>query len=153
VKLGRTRQAAASHRSRRVSVSVVVLVLVVAVAAAGCATAGGASCRADEKPRVSDTLYFGAVRPDGMVAAADWSRFLEEWVTPRFPEGLTVWQASGQWRGADGKIVEEPSRVLNLVHSGDDADERKVNEISSEYKRQFQQEAVLRTRGNVCVSF
>jgi hypothetical protein len=66
---------------------------------------------------------------------------------------LTVWQASGQWRGANGQIVEEASRVLNLVHAGDETDERKVEEISTEYKRRFQQEAVLRTRSAVCVSF
>ena len=151
--LGETRQAAPFRASGRVPVTAVVLVLLVAVAVAGCATAGGAACRGDEKSRVSDTLYFGAARPGGMVEATDWGRFLEEWVTPRFPQGLTVWQASGQWLGADGKIVEEPSRVLNLIHSEDAADERKVNEISSEYKRRFQQEAVLRTRGTVCVSF
>ena len=80
-------------------------------------------------------------------------RFLDDWVTPRFPDGLTVLQASGQWRGANGKIVEEPSRVLYLVHPGDEASERKVEEIASEYKRRFDQEAVLRTRGAVCVSY
>jgi len=106
-----------------------------------------------ETRRVSDTLYFGAATPNGTVPPAEWSRYLEEWVTPRFPDGLTVWQASGQWRGADGTIVAEPSRVLNLIHAGAEEDERKVAEISSEYKRRFQQEAVLRTRSAVCVSF
>ena len=81
-------------------------------------------------------------------------RFLDDWVTPRFSDGLTVLQASGQWRGANGNIVEEPSRVLYLVHPGDGASERKVEEIASEYKlRRFEQEAVLRTRGAVCVLY
>jgi hypothetical protein len=122
-------------------------------ALAGCATTGGPVCRSDEERRVSDTLYFGAAKPGGMVEPAQWNQFLQETVTPRFPDGLTVWQASGQWRGANGQIVEEASRVLNLVHAGDETDERKVEEISTEYKRRFQQEAVLRTRSAVCVSF
>ena len=122
-------------------------------AAGGCATTAEPACDPGDKRRVSDTLYFGGATPDGMVDAREWSQFLAEWVTPRFPDGLTVWQASGQWRDSDGRIIEEPSRLLNLIHSGDEADERKVTEIAAEYKRRFQQEAVLRTRGALCVSY
>lgn len=150
---GRHRPAPSARSRGRVAVSAIMLLMLATAAVGGCATTHDAACRPDEKRRVSDTLYFGAAMPDGTVAPAEWSRFLEEWVTPRFPDGLTVWQASGQWRGADGTIVEEPSRVLHLIHAGAEEDERQVAEISSEYKRRFQQEAVLRTRGVVCVSF
>ena len=119
----------------------------------GCAASGSVTCRSDERQLVSEALYFGTAKPDGVVDEVEWRRFLDDWVTPRFPDGLTVLHASGQWRGADGKIVEEPSRVLYLVHSGDAANELKVEEIAGEYKRRFQQEAVLRTRGAVCVSY
>jgi Protein of unknown function (DUF3574) len=128
------------------------VVLAAAVATAGCAAPGSMTCRSGEQRLVSETLYLGTATPDGVVDAAEWTRFLQQSVTPRFPEGLTVWQASGQWRGADGKIVEEPSHVLNLVHAGDSASERKVEEIASEYKSRFRQEAVLRTRTAVCAS-
>ena len=131
----------------------VAAVALLAGAVGGCAASGPVTCRSDERQLVSETLYFGTATPDGVVDDAAWTRFLDDWVTPRFPDGLTVLHASGQWRGADGKIVEEPSRVLNLVHSGDAANERKVEEIAGEYKRRFQQEAVLRTRGAVCVSY
>lgn len=110
------------------------------------------ACHPDEQRLVSETLYLGTAKPGGGVDTVEWTQFLEQSVTHRFPEGLTVWQACGQWRGADGKIVEEPSHVLNLVHAGDEASERKVEEIASEYKSRFQQEAVLRTRGVVCAS-
>jgi len=119
----------------------------------GCAVSGPVSCRTGEKQLVAETLYLGAAMRDGLVGDAEWTRFLDDWVTPRFPDGLTVLRASGQWRGANGRIVEEPSRVLYLVHPGDEASERKVEEIASEYKRRFEQEAVLRTRGAVCVSY
>src|SRR5262245_6962755 len=124
-----------------------VLGLLAAVATAGCATSASDACSPDEKRLVSETLYFGTAKPGGIVDTAEWERFLRESVTSRFPEGLTVWQASGRWRGADGKIVEEASQVLNLIHAGDEASERKVAEIASDYKSRFQQEAVLRTRG------
>jgi len=128
-------------------------VALLAGAVGGCAVSGPVTCRTGEKRLVAETLYLGAAMGDGLVGDADWTGFLDDWVTPRFPDGLTVLQASGQWRGANGKIVEEPSRVLYLVHAGDEASERKVEEIASEYKRRFDQEAVLRTRGAVCVSY
>ncbi|MEX2248301.1 MAG: DUF3574 domain-containing protein, partial [Parvibaculum sp.] len=48
---------------------------------------------------VQTTLYFGLDRGDGgTVSERDWRRFLAEVVTPRFPGGLTVIDAYGQWR-------------------------------------------------------
>lgn len=38
----------------------------------------------------------GAEDPAGGTMVAD-RLFLAEVVTPRFPEGLTVWRAEGQW--------------------------------------------------------
>ena len=37
-----------------------------------------------------------------VVDDAAWVSFLEDTVTPRFPDGLTVLDAQGQWRGSDG---------------------------------------------------
>src|SRR5678816_941947 len=119
------------------------LVLLAALGLGGCAASGSMACRPEEQRLVSDTLYLGTARQGGGVDAAEWDQFLREWVTPRFPDGLTVSQASGQWRGADGTIVEEASYVLNLVHPSDEESDRKVTEIANEYKSRFEQEAVL----------
>ena len=54
--------------------------------------------------------------------------------------------------GNDGNVVREASHVLNLVHPGDAASEKAVQEIVGAYKTQFQQEAVLRVRSRVCSS-
>src|SRR5438270_3440996 len=62
------------------------------------------------------TLYFGLNRKAGNISESQWKTFLRQEVTPRFPQGLTVWQAGGQWRRADGTIVRERSKVLLLVH-------------------------------------
>ena len=74
-------------------------------------------------------------------------------MTPRFPQGLTVWRADGQWRGADGVIVREPSFVLELIHPDSAAPERAVTEIIADYKHRFQQESVLRVRDHVEATF
>jgi hypothetical protein len=103
---------------------------------------------------VHDVLYFGTGRAsDDAVSAEEWSEFLRSAVTPRYPEGLTVWPASGQWRSANGTIAREASYVLSLVHPDNEAAEAGVRALVSEYKSRFQQEAVLRVKGQACASF
>src|SRR5690242_10421816 len=58
-------------------------------------------------------LYFGRNIPTGgTVSESDWQKFVDEVVTPRFPDGLTVLDADGQWRGKDGSIAREESKVI-----------------------------------------
>jgi Protein of unknown function (DUF3574) len=54
-------------------------------------------------------LYFGLSIPGGgTVSDADWRDFLAHEVTPRFPDGLTVNEARGQWRDTrTGRVVGE----------------------------------------------
>ncbi|MBT2747347.1 MULTISPECIES: DUF3574 domain-containing protein [unclassified Lysobacter] len=93
--------------------------------------------------RRADRVVFGMNSPDGPVSEAQWQAFLAEFVTPRFPAGLTVYRAKGQWRGDSGQVEQEDSRAIDLIHE-DSAEERKrVVEIADEYKRRFKQEAVL----------
>jgi hypothetical protein len=98
-------------------------------------------------------LYFGTGMRKGVVTTEERAKFLEVTVTSRFPQGLTVWQALGQWRGADGSIVRELTDVLQIIHPDDALSETSVAEIVAAYKAAFQQEAVLRVRDSICVSF
>lgn len=90
-----------------------------------------------------DRVLFGMNSPSGPVSDSQWQTFLAEVVTPRFPDGLTIYQAQGQWRGASGEIEREDSRAIDLVHADSAAGRQRVVEIADEYKRRFQQEAVL----------
>jgi hypothetical protein len=113
------------------------------------------ACRDGETPMQRSTLYFGAAIPNSAdsVDAAEWLQFLEGEVTPRFPDGLTWHEAHGQWRGADGRVVGEASRVLILLHA-DDADAlAAIAAIRGEYQRAFAQEAVLHEHVRVCAAF
>lgn len=119
----------------------------------GCATPAPLICPNGQTMMTSESLYFGTATPGGTVTAADWQGFLNDTITPRFPEGLSVWPASGQWKSTEGHIIREGSYVINIVHPGSLAASAALDEIVSEYKTAFQQEAVLRVRGPVCVSF
>ncbi|ROZ78419.1 DUF3574 domain-containing protein [Ramlibacter sp. WS9] len=129
------------------------MVMVVLLALTGCASFHSPACTGEEQAFIQDSLYFGTAKPVGIVTPGEWADFLNKVVSPRFPQGLTVWEAAGQWRGGDGAIVREASRVLNLLHPDDAASEKAVVEIVVEYKARFQQEAVLRVKAPACISF
>ncbi|HVG43813.1 MAG TPA: DUF3574 domain-containing protein [Longimicrobium sp.] len=95
---------------------------------------------------VVDRLYFGrSIREGGgTVSDSAWSAFLREVVTGRFPDGLTVYRAEGQWREGDGRILREETFVLEIVHPVGPSAEADFREIAAEYKRRFRQQSVMR---------
>jgi hypothetical protein len=103
---------------------------------------------------ISDRLFFGRSIPGGgVVSDAEWSAFVAEVVTPRFPDGLTIYAAKGQWREADRKIVGEDVAVIEILHPASDAAERAIGEIQRAYRERFRQEAVMRVKGKARVTF
>jgi Protein of unknown function (DUF3574) len=127
---------------------------------AGCAgraspsTTPTPSCAIGDTALVRDILYFGRNRPaGGAVTDEEWQSFLNQVLTPRFPAGLTVVAATGQWKGKSGVVEQERSEVVTVFHSSDEAARRAVMEVVAEYKRRFQQEAVLRERTPTCARF
>jgi len=136
-----------------------VLVTLGAVAAcaapqAAVAPRPSAVCEARDTALVRDVLYFGRNRPTGgEVADADWEAFLGAVVTPRFPDGLTIVEAHGQWQGRSGLVERERTELVTVLHPADPASQRAVEEIAMEYKRRFGQEAVLRERLGACTRF
>lgn len=129
------------------------LVLYMLAVAAGCASIQPLACLPNEQLTVMESLYFGTAKPGGLVSQEEWATFVNEQVTPAFPEGLTSWSASGQWRMAGGRIEREASHILQLTHDGSDAKETAVQRIMATYKHDFQQEAVMRIRSQACRSF
>ena len=99
-------------------------------------------------------LFMGRSNDSGeIVDDAAWDAFLNDTVIPRFPNGMTVLDGQGHWRGAQGLAYEERSKLLIvLAPPGDDA-MRLTDEVSEEYKRRFMQESVLRVVSDVCASF
>jgi hypothetical protein len=121
--------------------------------AAGCAPWTSSSCQAGLKPMSQAELFFGRAIPGGgQVGDDDWRRFVDEEITPRFPDGLTVQDAAGQWKDKDG-IVREQSKRLTLVLSGAEDDQSKLEAIRIAYRKRFHQEAVLLLENKVCGAF
>lgn len=126
--------------------------LSLSLALTACTTVSPKACFSGQQAAVQELVYFGAETPDGRVTPDEWRRFLDETVTPRFPQGFTAWQADGQWRSASGSIVREPSHVLSVVHPDTEAHAAAIREIVDTYKTRYAQEAVLQVRTNACMS-
>ena len=107
-------------------------------------------CGASSAPQLRTTLYFGLARPKGAVTELEWQLFLRDEVTRRFPEGLTVWEAEGQWRTPAGSIDNEQSKVLLLVHPDTSAARQSVLAVIEAYRKTFEQQSVLWESARVC---
>ena len=109
-------------------------------------------CGAATAAQVRTTLYFGSARPKGSVSELEWQLFLRDEVTTRFPDGLTVWDAEGQWRAPKGTIEHERSKVLLLVHPDTGPARQSVQDVIDRYRKAFDQQSVLWETARVCVA-
>jgi hypothetical protein len=126
----------------------------VPAAHADTAASAGLSCQAGAAPMARLELLFGMSRRDmGPVSDEEWQSFVDQEVTPRFPDGLTVVQAYGQWRNSKGAIAKENSRVLMIWYEPKPDSDERVEAIRKAYKVRFNQESVMRVDSLSCVSF
>jgi uncharacterized protein DUF3574 len=95
---------------------------------------------------VRTELFFGTAKPVGAVTEEEFKLFLDEEVTPLFPDGLTVLKADGQFKGADGLTIKEDAFVVVLLYpvDGQKTSSRNIDLIRRRYMHQHQQESVLR---------
>jgi hypothetical protein len=88
------------------------------------------------------------------VTKSDWERFVAREMTPRFPDGLTITDALGQWRDrASRTVVREPAKQVEIVLPGNPDDDARVVAIVRAYRRDFHQQSVGVIERDACVSF
>jgi hypothetical protein len=133
----------------RSALSVIVLV---AAASGSHAQTPALSCHGTQQPKQVAELLFGRDRTGGSETA--WSRFVAREMTPRFPDGLTVTDAVGQWRDPTNRaILRERSKRVEIVLPGGDDDEARLDAIVKAYKREFRQHSVGVIVRPACVAF
>lgn len=136
-------------------------------AAATTATLQGDDARPAAARWVRSELYFGvgladdagpaggegsSARPADREAA--WRAFLDREVTSRFPDGLTVFDAYGQWLSR-GRAAPERlrSKVLVILHEDSPRRRQDIEAIRLAWKRETGDQSVLLVRQPVEVSF
>ena len=110
-------------------------------------------CGPQGRPYTRTTLYFGLTAGREAIGESYWRAFLAESVTPRLPQGLTVWEAKGQWRRPEGGITRGRAKVLLLVHEDTPSVRQALSELIDVYKQNFHQDSVLWESASVRASF
>jgi hypothetical protein len=140
----------------------IAVVSIIALTVAGLSLGQGESadaqtlaCHGAQKPREVAELMFGRNIGNRVgVSEAAWTHFVAREMTPRFPDGLTIIDATGQWRDTGtGKVVREPSKRVEIVLPGGGDDDDKLGAIVAAYKKQFRQQAVGVVVRPACVAF
>jgi hypothetical protein len=105
------------------------------------------------RPAPMVELFLGrGLAGGGEVTEQEWRRFVDDEVTPRFPDGLTVFDARGQWR-SDGVIERENSKVLRILAPGGADVDARLDALMDAYIKRFHQRSVLRTDTMGCYRF
>lgn len=108
-----------------------------------------------ETATVAEAFFGRNVAGREEVSDAEWRAFLADTVTPAFPDGLTATDGAGQWRGRDGRIIQERSKVLTLVLPGATAAQARARllPVETAWKARFRQQSVLTVFRTACVAF
>ena len=131
-----------------------IICVAAALMLAGCSSLVADECPAGLHRAQTAELFFG--RNTGAVETvsdADWRAFVATKVTPRFPDGYTVSNADGAWRGGSGTTVGERSKLLFIVLAGNADEEAKLEAIRAAFRRRFHQQSVMLLEGEGCISF
>ncbi len=109
----------------------------------------------DGKPMLLADLFLGRdIAGRDRVSDAQWSDFLRREVAPRFPGGMTVLAASGQWRDTKtGRTTREPSFLVRIAVADTPEALSKLTEIRTAYMRRFHQQSVGLTLTTTCALF
>jgi hypothetical protein len=128
---------------------------VVALSLAACATSPpGPACPSGQQKLRTAQLFFGrSIGGQPGVNEAEFHKFVDQELTPRFPDGLTILDGGGQWRGAENKLIRESSKVVLIVlpRRGDAG--QRIEAVRTAYKARFHQDSVLLVTQAACVSF
>lgn len=123
---------------------------------------GDAARPAQAQDWVRSELYFGVGEQDGdaqraqtqVITPAQWLAFLDAEVTPRFPDGLTVFDAYGQWAFRDAPAPNRlRTKVLVVLHEDTVQRRNDIEAIRLAWKQRTGHQSVLWSRHRVDVSF
>ena len=100
-------------------------------------------------------LYFGQSLPGGhTVQPRAWTRFVSTAITPRFPDGFTVYDAYGQWMDPKKpRPSRERSKVEEIAAPDSVAVRAAITDIARSYRETFHQQSVGIVTSSSCAAF
>jgi hypothetical protein len=131
-----------------------IVAVMLTLAGASCAPSA-LECRPGAKAMNVTEMFFGRdIYGKGEVSEAQWSAFVRDTIIPRFPDGFTVLDATGQYLDTQrNAAISEKSKVVIIATGDDDATRAKLTQIAETYKARFEQQAVGMITRPGCASF
>jgi hypothetical protein len=121
---------------------------------AGCASLEARRCPQGQERLRTAQLFFGRnIGDQPRVTDAEFRRFVDDELTSRFPDGLTILDGGGQWKGEENKLIREASKVVLIVLPKAGDQQGRLDAVRQAYKVRFKQESVMLVTQRACVSF
>lgn len=110
-----------------------------------------AACPAGQEQLRTVHLFLGKRDTAWPVRDADLKQFVDDEITPRFPDGVTVLDGGGQWKGPEDQLLRDAAKVVTFIlPAGSDFLER-IDAVRTAYQTRFRQESVLVVARPGCV--
>jgi hypothetical protein len=127
-----------------------IIAVVASVVLGGCMTPPKPACPAGQSQVRTAQLFLGAAK--ARPADADLRRFVDQEVTPRFPDGVTVVDGGGQWKGPENQMMRDAAKVVMIVLPPRPDAATRVEAVRAAYRSRFKQESVLVMPPPTCVA-
>jgi hypothetical protein len=112
------------------------------------------SCPVDTDPWQRLEIVFGRdIKGGGRVSDKQWRSYVQQVLSPTFPDGLSVVEAEGRWVSPTGQAYVEDSFVVLIYLPADAAPGERIDAVVKDYKARFQQESVLVSANPSCLAF
>lgn len=99
-------------------------------------TTAGAEMQTLEE-RVWYRMHFGMGLGTNAITPELFTQFIDKQVTPRFPEGLTVTVARGQWNSPQVGVIREKTAIVDIQGDGSEECKEKIKAIAEAYTKRF----------------
>jgi len=125
----------------------------VGLLAAGCQTMPQApACPAGQDYLRTAQLFFARrTGEEPRVSDDEFRRFVDQELTPRFRDGLTVMDAAA-WRTDPDKLVSGAARVVVIVLPKGRVEVDKIDAVRAAYRTRFHRDSVVRIGPPACVA-
>ena len=110
------------------------------------------ACPAGQENLRTAQLFLGRKNVGPRASEPDLQRFIDEEITPRFPDGVTVVNGGAQWQGSENVLMRDAAKVVHIVLPAKGDMNGKLDAVRKAYRTRFKQESVLVVTQPACVA-